>query len=319
MPTDPPDYGFSALHTEIERFRDHINIPRVSRRIMANTKDWNQICSAMDLPGDNLYALEDYVNLTWPTSEGALYLLIYGVLQALILQQDAVEHMALICSVPYERHPKLKDIRELRNRSSGHPSQRGGIKSTGEDTRTSHFITRNSLRHGHYQLMSSRKDSNDFVFEDIDLFALIKLQQALLLTELTAITNELVKKDTEHKERFRNVKLAKLLSDAYTVPKLFESLGRPEIRFQAAVHVDFLIKALSEFRENLSQRGELSSSWEEEIGYIEYPLTQLKLFFTDSPDNTLNDKDARIFTAYVKFAAQRLIGMAEEVDRDYEA
>lgn len=318
MPTEPQDYNFSALHKEIGRFRDHINIPRVSRLIMANTKDWNQLCSAMDLLGDNLYAIDDYVNQNWPKSEGVLYLLIYGVLQALILQQDAVEQLALICNVHYDRNPKLEAIRELRHKSSGHPSKRGGIKKTGEDTRTSHFISRISLKHGHYQLMSSRKDSEDFVFEDINLFALIKLQQELLLTDLSAITNQLVKKDTEHKERFRDVKLAKLLSDAYTVPKLFESLDRPDIRPQAAAHVDFLIKALFEFREHLSQRGELSSSWEEEIGYIEYPLTQLKLYFTGSPDNKLNDKDARIFIEYVRFASNSLIDMAEEVDQDYE-
>lgn len=113
------------------------------------------------------------------------------------------------------------------------------------------------------------------------------------------------------------MKLAKLLSDAYTVPKLFESIDRPNIRPMAKVHVDFLIKALSEFRDHLSQRGELSSSWEEEIGYIEYPLTQLKLFFIDSPDNKLNDKDARIFIEYVQFAANSLIEMAKEVDQDY--
>ena len=321
MSNKPIAYGFYPLHKEIERFRAHINVPRVSRRIMANIKDWNQICSAMDLLGDNLYAIDDYVNQNWPKSEGVLYLLIYGVLQALILQQDAVEHIAAVCSpLPYVLHPKLKAIRDLRNSSSGHPSQRGGKKKTGEDTRTSHFITRISLEHGHYQLMSSKRNSRGYIFKEVDLFKAIKTQQDIIRAKLKKITDELVKRETDHKERFMHLKLAEtlsLFSDTYTISKMFEAIDHVEIRFQAKSHVDSLLEALSNFSDELTKRDEMSPEWKEEIGYLEYPLRKLLVFFSATKARAINKKDARIFTAYVEFSAKRLIGMAEEVDQDY--
>lgn len=313
------DHGFSTLQLEMERFRTHINIPRVSRQIMANTKDWNQICSAMDLLGDNLYAIRDYVTQEWPKSEGTLYLLIYGLLQALILQQDAVEHISSVCSIPYVLHPRLAAIRDLRNNSSGHPSQRGAKKKSGADTRTAHFISRISLKQGRYQLMSSRQKSKGFVCKEVDLLKLIKTQQVIIRTNLKRITNELAQKDAKHRERFRSVTLSTLLSeftDSYPFTKIYEAIDRTEIRPVAKLHVASMQKALSSLYDALTDREEMSQPWEEQIGYLRYPLSKLNIFFSKTR-RTVNKKDAYIFTAYVQFAAKQLIDMAEEVDRDY--
>lgn len=47
------------------------------------------------------------------------------MLQALILQQDAVSHIADSLDLEYAEDEQLHDIRETRNNAAGHPSRRG--------------------------------------------------------------------------------------------------------------------------------------------------------------------------------------------------
>lgn len=317
MKKQPIDFGFNALQKERQRIRDLVNISRVIKRITPKAKERAQLNSALDLLSDNLEAIDDYLNIDWPESEGALFLLIYGVLQALILQQDAVQAVASVCGISCPLDQALMDIRELRNNSSGHPT----LRDKGDYKNTSHSITRISLEHGRYQLVSSQANSADCDFKEIDLFAIIKLQQELILAALRTITNALVKEDTEHKKRFRAVKLAAILSlflDTYTISKLFESIERTDIRPQAKSHIDSLINALSTFKNALLERGELSSLWEAEIGYLEYPLNQLQSYFSGAPENRLNDQDARIFVSYLACAGKSFVEkQVIRIDEEY--
>ncbi len=57
---------------------------------------------------------------------GNKYMYVYGTLQALIVQQDAVKNLTESLKIPYTPDQKLKDIRDIRNDSVGHPTKRGG-------------------------------------------------------------------------------------------------------------------------------------------------------------------------------------------------
>ena len=66
------------------------------------TKDsaaWNQLCSSLDAIGDTELAFDAYAALPEPSDEGTTYILVYGILQALVLQQDAVRHVAEALSI----------------------------------------------------------------------------------------------------------------------------------------------------------------------------------------------------------------------------
>lgn len=102
------------------------------------------------------------------------YMYIYGKMQALILQQDAVSHFLNATAFEYTIEP-LKYIREIRNKSVGHPTLRG--KGTG---RTFHFITRVSIRSEGFELTTVYADSRPDCTEKISLYDLIAKQRRYL-------------------------------------------------------------------------------------------------------------------------------------------
>ena len=82
---------------------------------------------------------------------GSSYILAYGFLQALFLQQDAVRNLYEALQLPSEPDPLLAEIRELRNDAIGHPTKRGGGKGKGKSFS---FISRPSISKSGFQLMT---------------------------------------------------------------------------------------------------------------------------------------------------------------------
>lgn len=85
---------------------------------------WGQVCAAMDVLGDVESAIRDY----WET-EKVGYLHIYGLLQSLIVAQDAAnllrKHFTgkdLIQWPTSDQYESLQRIRTIRNEAIGHPT-----------------------------------------------------------------------------------------------------------------------------------------------------------------------------------------------------
>jgi hypothetical protein len=78
-----------ALQKLVSRFRDLINEPRRHHALFQRQRDFNFVCSAMDIIDDILFALRSYTK-QHHNDQGLAYLEIFGVLQALSVQQDAV-------------------------------------------------------------------------------------------------------------------------------------------------------------------------------------------------------------------------------------
>jgi hypothetical protein len=104
----------------------------------------------MDLIEDSQLAINAYPGAK-SDSEGALYLAVYGLLQALFLQQDAVAHLGSALGISISEDPELKSVREARNDIAGHPTKRRGKKNTF----TTHTISRWSLSTDAIEVYSS--------------------------------------------------------------------------------------------------------------------------------------------------------------------
>ena len=78
----------------ISEIRDSINKPRKQFQLLSNLVSWNKLCASMDTIEDSELAIDNYIKL--PSFDGFTggYLFIYGLLQALYLQQDAVNHLS---------------------------------------------------------------------------------------------------------------------------------------------------------------------------------------------------------------------------------
>jgi len=119
------------MYKYTREIRDFINKPIKQFNLLKNHKLWNQLCSSLDVIGDSDLAISAYINSEFGTDDGEKYLRLYGALQALFLQQDAVTNMCESLGLPNNltSHPKLKEIRDIRNDSIGHPTKRGNYKS----------------------------------------------------------------------------------------------------------------------------------------------------------------------------------------------
>src|SRR5512135_3253506 len=91
-----------TIHELESEIRDIINSPRKQAALLRNHSTWGMLCSSLDVIGDTECALAAYLagsNLEevkrgdYLIESGNLYLTLYGVLQVLFVQQDAVSHL----------------------------------------------------------------------------------------------------------------------------------------------------------------------------------------------------------------------------------
>ena len=75
----------------VRKIRLHINEIQKQALLMEKIEKWFRITSALDVVEDTAYAIGFYQNQPYPSELGGKYLYTYGVLQALFMQQDAVE------------------------------------------------------------------------------------------------------------------------------------------------------------------------------------------------------------------------------------
>lgn len=160
----------SKVREAEQRLRKLVNIPLVQDRLMKNARHWQQLCSSMDVIGDTDLAVDAFLNSQVGERDyGMLYLHVYGLLQVLFVQQDAVEHAAEAIGMPYTADESLGTIRKIRHDVVGHPTKRGGTQSFG--------IIRVSLSLQSFRMFSfdlSRADN----FRTVHLLEVIREQLA---------------------------------------------------------------------------------------------------------------------------------------------
>ena len=155
---------------ELERcLRDAVNVPEIQARLMKNPRGWQQLCSSMDVIGDTDSAIASYLSSPPVQDIGPLYLLAYGLLQVLFVQQDAVKHAAEAIGLSYEFPKDVLAVRDVRNNAIGHPTKRG-IKNS-----ESFGIVQMSLSHEGFTLYSFDWDRPD-AFQPIRFQELIEAQ-----------------------------------------------------------------------------------------------------------------------------------------------
>jgi hypothetical protein len=94
------------------------------QRLSSVRFDWHQLWTALYVVDDVDLAIDTYLTADFPDDSGEQYLRVFGVFQALFVQQDALDHVIAILNptLPTKVADVLKDIRELRNASVGHPT-----------------------------------------------------------------------------------------------------------------------------------------------------------------------------------------------------
>lgn len=138
-----------------ERFRARVNRPG-KHKSLTESPDWLRICSCMDVIGDTTQGLLAYAKYLKRVSrakrlkvgQSEYYLVIYGVLQLIYVQQDALVTLAKVFRISFQisdfpqHYPAMNKARALRNASVGHPTS---IAVHGKSVRGCSFISRGRL------------------------------------------------------------------------------------------------------------------------------------------------------------------------------
>jgi hypothetical protein len=82
-----------TMHELSAWIRNYTQDPKHQSRLLADEFVWNQLCTALDIIDDAESALAAYTDNEFPTKTGEKYLRIYGAMQGLILQQDALRDL----------------------------------------------------------------------------------------------------------------------------------------------------------------------------------------------------------------------------------
>ena len=305
---------------ELSRWiRDYGHDPRQLPRLFADLFVWHQLWAAMDIIDDVDNAMAAYLDSEFPTNIGEKYLRIYGALQGLFLQQDAL--LNLIGTIHPAKNIRLndvlKDIREARNASIGHPTQlrRKGVLSA-------HGIVQHSMRKDGFELLSyPEKDGK--MFQYVPVRRLIEKQRAEAVRILSEVVEDLREQEEAHRARFREIKLMAVFNQvSYAFEKIFEEIRGDFSRGLGSWAVDQLRKSLDDFGALLKARGLGIDSYDS-IEYlydqIEHPLTELTKFVRKEPSEILSNKSAVVFVEALKSYFGELRQIAREIDEEYSS
>ncbi|MDE0043399.1 MAG: hypothetical protein OXT74_15275 [Candidatus Poribacteria bacterium] len=121
---------------------------------------------------------------------GGKYMHIYGTLQALVMQQDAVKLFARTIEVKYPDDPWLSKIRKYRNQTLGHLPKHGGGKSG-----ALHFIKRDSITATGFELGTIHVKGKSAAFKTVDISQLIREQRDIFTSVFLRVIHEVRRED----------------------------------------------------------------------------------------------------------------------------
>ncbi len=305
--------SIADLESEI---RDRINARRLQHDLLQRSEDWNKLCSALDVIGDTELGLAAYMSHPAVTDTGLSYLYVYGALQLLQTQQDAVEQVCRALGLKPHASPKIPEVREVRSNAVGHPpAQRM------DNVVKSNFIVRASLCPDSFTLLTVFSDDRPFVQRTVSIPALIQQQAAALHDTLSEIISILDEAEMKHREQFQDKKLVECFPPAlgYYFSKIFEALHNPAYFPLGSGHVDLVGQCVEKLRSMLEHRGEwgVHDSLTYEFELLQYPLTELKNFFVCKEASKFNERDMYIFCAFLKEQCKVLRTIAIDIDREY--
>ncbi|MEC4852677.1 MAG: hypothetical protein SAJ12_16975, partial [Jaaginema sp. PMC 1079.18] len=235
------------------RIRDFINSPRKQAILQKDAASWNKLSSALDVVGDTQLAIESHSKFEQVTNYGECYIVIYGILQALLIQQDAVKAICEVLEIRYKLPEQLIKIRKVRNSSSGHP-----IYQTENKVVKSSFIDRCFMSSSAFHIIDVFSNDEESKRQFISIPDLIIVQNKHISEKLEQIIKELERKEMEHRKKHKSQKLVDVFPQTltYHIGNISEATFNKEILSCGIASLQVISKYLDDFKNELSKRSE---------------------------------------------------------------
>jgi len=295
-----------------QRIRDFVNLARRRSVLLQDKQRWLRLCAAMNAVGDTQLAVRAYLDRTLEDAEsdGWSYLVVYGVLQVLYVQQDAAMTIARCLGLSLELPTELEDIRDIRNDSIGHPAGRGA------------FISRITLSPGGFQLLVPIKKGQKEI-RGVSVRAVAEKQTEVMGRLLDRAVEQLVSDELAHRRQFRDRPLRNALPSTlgYMVEKIAEGLQDSLSTSLALGGIDSIRAAVTKFRQLIDERG-LTSAYEDSVGKttseVDFALARI--------ESRLNggllewtQRDADVYWFFLAAKVRELRELADEIDKEYDS
>lgn len=316
------------INSDIRDFVNNSTLKKTSIFMKKQDGYWDQFFVALDTIDDTCLAIQgfqkDLSNLFLKNP----YLVTYGILQALYIQQDAVNYLKTSLfsndkkiDWKNKKYLELAKIRQLRNETVGHPikaKKKGGKSNYSNNEITSCTINRSSLsKEGfNYMLwMHSKTERKSIKFADI-----IKLQNKNLSAELELILKELQKEEKQHKLKFKNEKLANFLSDKilYQINSIYGVIWNDHLAWSS---FDYYHGQYKKVRNRLEKRyGKFGSSLRipgtaEVINKLDYIFSKIEIF---KNNKQFNKYEFEIYIDALDANLKELKTHLKETDKEFE-
>lgn len=303
--------------TLTEEIRNLLNHPWKRELLYQDRVKWSKVWASLDTFDDTQLAIEYYLNLDDFDSYSGGYLFVYGIMQALSLQQDALNNLlsALFDKTINwkEEHPKLFEIREHRHNSVGHPTKRGNNHSF-------HMIGRYSISKQSFELASYFPKTGDKTkFETIDIIDCIEIQNALLKEILHDTMKKLSDEFEAHRRKFEGQKIRDKIPGSYDyhVSKLFEISGN-RVHFES--NLNLIGQTLGDIKKEIEKRYfkiDTLTGVKLTLEILEYILKKIRGWFDEEVD--VSEYELLIFVEALRKNSGDLFEMVDEVDREFNS
>ena len=300
------------LQNKIRELRDLINSSICYKQGAWDRKDegdWSKLWTAVDNLEDTQLAIDEYASL-----KNFSRLAVYGLLQSMYVQQDAISHLEKAINIPIpdwkKDYPGLSNIRDIRNETIGHP-----ISEKGLYTSISHTDNLNVLDYGVWS-----KDG--FQHKNIDLKDIVNTQHNLLIKEIERVMEKINTDEELHRQNFKDKSLLSLLaSTGYHIQKLWSF---EKSREYAQVNFDSLKSIYKNFKEEIKKRFKIDKVDEQGvqipglilvIQHVDKILPRIEKMVP--MDDNVDQLDLDVYVESLDKSFDNLRKMAKEIDDEF--
>lgn len=309
------------LHERIDEIHNLINEPRKQHSLDRRSTSYLILLSCIEMIKFTEKALESDLKRDTDRSDvGAEFLNMFGVLQALYVQQDAVRNLHEALDIPYTMDPSIEKIRGVRHDAGGHPTNRGGKKAV-------NFFNLGNFEDQGIELITGYPSETAGEIRipkrtgiSINLSNFINTQKSIFTEVLNNVIETLKEEQVEHRKKF----VGKTLTSAFqTTGYFFSKISEIALSSDSSYDplvlgcVDDILKAIGEFKEGLKERGEPDDTISHMYENLEYALRQIKDCFDVEKETHINRKVAYMLAHFAEHEVQELKEIAQEIDERY--
>lgn len=320
----------SSLWLALKALREFVwRNERVWVRLERSADDNNKLFASFNAIEDADLAI-DAALARWRESVefGNRLLCIYGALQAMYVQQDAVTRVLNYVDGKPKRKVEgllpasVLDIRDRRNWTIGHPSDRAGHLIQGTLTSDAPEF------HVGYPQREKKGSAPQLEWkrERMDLRVMIAEQRDQLARMLEGATSKLEQEDVEHMRQFSDKLLTPISECVLEAVRgvgaaLWKDVGdRSELL--TVVDLPTVERALNDLEQALSQRAELkasASTLEPQFRNARHAIRRLQEIAQQGPIDGDRHLDAQAFFEALHVHCERLNEDAKRLDAEYQA